>query len=568
VFNIIDGGSGYRYAISTLQYLCNASDTWEERLKKCYISKYYDITNPLHFDLWMDIVPKQFHNNLYFDYDGLSFNYISGGGTTAYTFTTDNQYISYKLYDQLVRINPIEFYSTYNIYNNFILNSFSWIPGNTYIEIDATNPSDLTNFIPYTFVKLSGSTDSGYTLIYSITDSKMLIETPLNTNVTASTFYIQNVYQLEEISDLLYYTYKNQNYLYFRQRSDNARQKICDTYGEIISKDSSIQYNCSGSINRNSKEKFEFRLFQPVFSYSGNTYNIDDASIFYQPVEIVDIGVDKKTKMPIPITLSGNSIYTPNMFGSLVLWLVPDSTSGLTNVWLDQTTYHNDASGVTGAVGPVWFDNTANGHDGPFFDYLSASTLTADDTISLKFTNGYTILVVAFPICSGVTDYILRKTDILIEPGWLIEYNYPTNQLYYKHVSNSGIPPKQNICVTDCYGDWDFNFYNWNIDFNLIDSQPIPSIVDFSGNTAIPMIIGARFIEGYGSDVFLNGFLKTTVSSTKSGCTSNNIDLTIGSFFSEFFDGFIFEILAFNDSLTDTDVHSLFNYLNSKYQIY
>ena len=69
------------------------------------------------------------------------------------------------------------------------------------------------------------------------------------------------------------------------------------TYGEILSKDFNIQNITTGLLYQD-KGKFLLKMF----SFFNN-----DSNLSYLPIELIDVGVDKKTKLPISLNIVGTS---------------------------------------------------------------------------------------------------------------------------------------------------------------------------------------------------------------------------------------------------------------------
>ena len=115
------------------------------------------------------ITPKQYNYNLYFDYDGLIFNYISPDPTytISYSFTTDNNYINYKLQPFLNRISPI-FLPSYNIYSENPLGIYSYNANDDFMYITNTGINYTEYYLPYTFINVYSTTQTGVLLIYEV----------------------------------------------------------------------------------------------------------------------------------------------------------------------------------------------------------------------------------------------------------------------------------------------------------------------------------------------------------------------------------------------------------------
>lgn len=203
-------------------------------------------------------------------------------------------------------------------------------------------------FLPYTFIDLGKiittnisnqlvfsafTTYSAKTLITDVTDDYMLIEAPmayLNTlinnvrdKVIASD--IANVMTLRGISDCLFHTYLNIEHIaytdifdtygffnmykytpYYYKHSDDIVDKICSQYANIVRTCPMIRDTATGILYKKNGE-FNFDLFKVKID---SNYNHFDPNLTYQPVEIIDVGIDKKSRLPK--TLETNDIIIPS----------------------------------------------------------------------------------------------------------------------------------------------------------------------------------------------------------------------------------------------------------------
>jgi len=306
--------SNNKYTITNLQWSVpgNTKDT----LEKSYLSKYYTI------DSSMNVLPNYYKYNPYFDYDGLSF-IISGNTYNVNQFLTNNVYIKYKLYEHLNLINPI-FDNTYTFLNSMNLLNFSTgftiltppiesseyyniYPKGTYLKIIPTIPSDTNYFKKNTFVNLN---DTYKTLVIDVRDDYFIIETyKSNSGLTISS--INTIYTLTGISELLYDVYKNEENEWYRYRDDDMKKNICISYSRIIEKDINITKYTTGLLTQDDKHKFVLEMYNPenLLNNGGHITYTYDPNLIYKPIELIEIGIDKHTKIPIPI-LNENLLIT------------------------------------------------------------------------------------------------------------------------------------------------------------------------------------------------------------------------------------------------------------------
>jgi hypothetical protein len=215
-------------------------------------------------------------------------------------FSATTPYLKYKLYDRLNEINPSVFISIFSgITNSYELTSISnteYINTKSYssrIRI-TSNISGLTNlFTPYTYVDIivdGGST--GRTLIYDVTDYQIVIEKPIYTSpdFMPSIISIKNIDELKKISDILYEVYLNEDYDWYIEKSNNERKYIYKAYGELLTHNKLFRDNVTGILYENDNNEFILKL-----------YDIEnDSDLQFTTVELMFLGADKKTRLPVP----------------------------------------------------------------------------------------------------------------------------------------------------------------------------------------------------------------------------------------------------------------------------
>lgn len=82
----------------------------------------------------------------------------------------------------------------------------------------------------------------------------------------------------------------------YRRLNDQQRKNIYNAYANVIEKldlNQSIRNNITGIIFENYKHVFTFKVYRPS--------DITDNRLTYSPIEIVKIGVNNKTTIPIKI---------------------------------------------------------------------------------------------------------------------------------------------------------------------------------------------------------------------------------------------------------------------------
>lgn len=197
-----------------------------------------------------------------------------------YGFTTPNYYIKYKLYDQLNAINSTIFNSSYPFLVDKTLSAtgLTYYDGRpnadiypttyadtkgTLIKVTPTILSDTNYFRKNTFVNLNSNGYYYKTLIVDLVpDEYFVIETyKSNTGLTFSS--INTIYNLKDISDLLYDVYINEESSYYRVRDDNRRRDICNAYADFISSDINVIDYVTAFLLQDKDHKFILKIYDP-----------------------------------------------------------------------------------------------------------------------------------------------------------------------------------------------------------------------------------------------------------------------------------------------------------------
>ena len=395
--------SGGTYTITNLQYSTAANI--QTTLLESYYSKYFYVDGSLN------VSPKYYQYNDYFDYDGLQF--IVDGGTPN-IFTTTNTYIKYKLYEHLNSINSIFSLSyTFPNFPNQSLTSFTTgftvlvtspqsseyydrYPKGTYLKITPTNPVDIYFFRKNTFVNLNGSYK---TLIVDYVPNEYFIIETYKSDSGLTISNIDTIYTLTGISSLLYSVYKNDGNDWYRERPDNIRKMICNAYSRIIENDANITKYTTGLLTQDDKNKFILELYNPenLLNNGGNATFTYDPNLTYKPIELIDIGVDKHTKIPIPIQ-------SENM--QITYDLLTGVTSGST-------------------TGTTSYDTFSFGEKRITFIYsLQSSTNPTNLTISWGDGNVESITIPAYGIFNGTHTYAIEDFHTITFSGDLQYITY------------------------------------------------------------------------------------------------------------------------------------------------
>lgn len=347
--DIIDG---YTVRITNLHYCPTGMTNFAEFLNN---SPYNELIYAIDLIDYLNISVKISDKNKYYDYNLLNFvhNTYSGETYTAttYNFTSNNQYIDYKLDTFLERLDdnlPINIYNENYLFSNqytieevtsdFTGHTFTdtyYVPQSSMLKIIPSSEyvDKLNDFKRFTFIDygilttgLTQVTDNlgnisyitgvvtpysfvddttGRTMIYDITDTYMLVEKPINYSVIKTNNYdIINVSKLTDISNILYDVYTNYSHDYYFKKSDNLRNCIAGQYGSVVRNNEYIRNISTGIIYCDNGE-FNFDLFNLEVN---DDFTHNDINLTYQPIELIDVGIDKITKLPIPITIDNLSI--------------------------------------------------------------------------------------------------------------------------------------------------------------------------------------------------------------------------------------------------------------------
>ena len=210
---------------------------------------------------------------------------------------------------------------------------------------------------------------------------------------------IDTIYTLTGISSLLYSVYKNDENDWYRERPDNIRKMICNAYSRIIENDANITKYTTCLLTQDDKNKFILELYNPenLLNNGGNATFTYDPNLTYKPIELIDIGVDKHTKIPIPIQ-------SENM--QITYDLLTGVTSGST-------------------TGTTSYDTFSFGEKRITFIYsLQSSTNPTNLTISWGDGNVESITIPAYGIFNGTHTYAIEDFHTITFSGDLQYITY------------------------------------------------------------------------------------------------------------------------------------------------
>lgn len=315
VLNDYFTGTTSTYTLTNLQWSTQA--TIHATMMESFYAKYFTIIDSV-------LTPIENISNKYFDYDGIVFN-ISGATTGSYSFTTQNHYVSYKLYEHLNKLYS-GFTEAYEFLPSFTLTGFTTdyydlrpnpaiYPHNfgdengTLVKITPSNPNDLINFRKNTFINIVDGVDKYRTLIVDLIPNEYLvIETYKNKIYSGITISeIETIYDLGTISDILYDIFLNDDALldYYRVRDDDVRRNIFNAYATFISENTDIITYSTAFLLQDEQHKFILKIYNPE--------NLTNGGIATAPTVSTGIAITGSTTSIISgstVLTSGDTVIT------------------------------------------------------------------------------------------------------------------------------------------------------------------------------------------------------------------------------------------------------------------
>lgn len=230
--------------------------------------------------------------NVYFRYDSMVIT-LSGVTSKSYTFETDYLYNKYDLRKFFAQLGIGENAAMYEPYSTTSALLSGYMFGDYYMTFDVPNTYDFTE---YTYVEML--TDSGNTynvIITGVTDFTITVISPLNYIEGDNIAKISNIFQVGPISDVLQKTYENYEQDEYRKHHSHIQKSIYNAYAEIVNTggDQGVRQLVTGLIFENENKIMVLKIFDPA--------DFIDDRLLYEPIEIVRIGKDKKTSIPISI---------------------------------------------------------------------------------------------------------------------------------------------------------------------------------------------------------------------------------------------------------------------------
>jgi len=310
--NVLNTGSTFIQVTKKLEdYLYN-------NLIKNYENLYYKITslnhcNPAYSDIYLKLIklpragdfditlninsitlqPIYNVEDIYFNYDALNIAF-SGSTSTGYTFETCNVYNKYDLRKFLAQLGVGSAAAIYEAYTSSTVIMSGYTFGDYYMTLQIPDTKDLTE---YTYIKIESS-GSTYNVIITdiIDDNTFTVISPLNFINGQVINKVTTIYRVGDISDVLQKTYENYNQDEYKKHKIQIQKKIYNAYAEIINQrndNQELRLLITGLIFENNNKIMVLKVFDPA--------DFIDDRLLYEPIEIVRIGKDKKTSIPVSI---------------------------------------------------------------------------------------------------------------------------------------------------------------------------------------------------------------------------------------------------------------------------
>lgn len=244
------------------------------------------------------LTPILNHEDIYFSYDKIKFEFNSG---SEYTFTTDCIYNKYTLIDFLNQFEILYLLSgtTTSVLSYDYIMDYDNVLTINYIDLTFVEDVDLSNYKKYTYINLKTDLNpiTGYNaIIKDITNNMLRVISPLNITTSETITTISTIFTAGGVSSVLEKTYENYDQGDYKKIDLLTQRRIYNAYADIISKDevnAVLRTIISGLIYENENNIMVLKIFNPN--------NINDVRLTYEPYEIVTIGTDNKTSVPIII---------------------------------------------------------------------------------------------------------------------------------------------------------------------------------------------------------------------------------------------------------------------------
>lgn len=283
-YNIVEGENGANWLTAISQ------------LNNTPYSKFFNVSYTLDSGLYNIVIsPKEYKYDKYFDYNDLTFKCVDGGVSSS--FSSLYNYITYNLYTRLNLVNPAVFTSGFLFHNtqSFTSSYFSYTyTDDSRIKLSFTDSGNTAYFREYTYAYLN-SDSTKKVMIWKIEGCDIYLDKPASWPTATAVNAITNIDGLFNISQILQEVYINIDYDWYISKKDNIRRKICSAYAILLTENVDFRRNVTGILFENEFNEFTLKL-----------YDFDtDNQLDFKMVELMRLGADRKTRIPVPINKEG-----------------------------------------------------------------------------------------------------------------------------------------------------------------------------------------------------------------------------------------------------------------------
>ena len=132
-------------------------------------------------------------------------------------------------------------------------------------------------------------------MIWKIDGADMYVERPPTWATATSVTQINNIDGLFNISEILQEVFINVDYEWYIFKKDNIRRKICAAYAQLLTENEDFRKNVTGILYENDTNEFVLKLYDLE----------NDVQLYFSTIELMRLGADRKTRIPVPITKEG-----------------------------------------------------------------------------------------------------------------------------------------------------------------------------------------------------------------------------------------------------------------------
>ncbi|MCB1712614.1 MAG: hypothetical protein KDH96_09135, partial [Candidatus Riesia sp.] len=284
-----------------------SSNNWERSLKQinnhyfnhfCYFSESGGT---------MTVSPREPYRNKYlFDVNvNLDASNYSFGYNNLYSYYTLEEHLG-SIYTGFTDMHDQSSISGFTVTQEYLEQDITYpatiSTQDSPLRITPTDPNDLNNFFKYTIVEADGY----QTIVLDKTQTYMIIAKPKQAGASSFTpTDISTLYDIGDISNILEDIHYNQPLTWYDPFDREMISNIYRSYSEILCINTDVINRTTGTICEMPNGEFNLRLFNIRNRHNtlinSNNGITNDNNLHLKPVEILDIGIDKITKFPVPI---------------------------------------------------------------------------------------------------------------------------------------------------------------------------------------------------------------------------------------------------------------------------